>query len=257
MGDRKVSVLGAYLAASVVVTGGQAIAHSHGGSHAAKHRHGGATASAERGHHHHRGQFLRVAYHHNRFHGAYGAHVIQCVAFAKADAGILISGNARDWWGRAAGIYDRGSRPEPGSVLSFRSTGRMPLGHVAVVSGIEDSRTIVIDQSHWGSRGITRDIEVKDVSQNNDWSAVRVQLGHGAAFGSIYPTHGFIYPRPDRGTTPADEARVVPVLASAANEARVRPMHASFEVAEVPTTGKALDLRITSISFDAPNRSLR
>lgn len=182
------------------------------------------------------------ANHHIRHLVAYsGARVIQCVAFAKWDAGIEISGNARDWWANAAGVYERGSRPENGSVLSFRANGRMPLGHVAVVSGITDSRTIVIDQSHWNSRGITRDIEVKDVSEDNDWSAVRVQLGHGAAFGSIYSTHGFIYPRPDRGT----------VLANVAPT----PAAPAVEVAEAP--GRPLDLTVPGISFDAPSRELK
>ena len=196
MGDSKVSVLGAYVAVSMAVFGGQAFAHG------ASHHHSAGSSASGRSSHHHNGLSSRVSYHRGRSRGhggvryAYGAHVIQCVAFAKEDAGIVISGNARDWWGRAEGIYERGSRPEEGSVLSFRANGRMPLGHVAVVSGIEDSRTIVIDQAHWMGRGITRDMEVKDVSQNNDWSAVRVQLGHGGAFGSIYPTHGFIYPRP-------------------------------------------------------------
>ena len=194
---------------------------------------------------------LRYAYRHAhygaRYAYAYGAHVIQCVAFAKEDAGIQISGNARDWWGRAAGIYDRGSAPEAGSVLSFRASGRMPLGHVAVVSGVEDSRTILIDQSHWISGGITRDMEVKDVSENNDWSAVRVQLRRGGAFGSIYPTHGFIYPRPDRGTVVANVATPT-----------VHVTHASLEVAEMPVArGKPLDLTIGGLSFDAPSRALR
>jgi hypothetical protein len=201
-----------------------------------------------------------VSYRHHPHLGqqyAYGAHVIQCVAFAKQDAGIMISGNARDWWERAAGIYERGSAPEAGSVLSFRSIGRMPLGHVAVVSGVIDSRTIVIDQSHWNSRGITRDIQVKDVSESNDWSAVRVQLSHGGSFGSIYPTHGFIYPRPDRGLVEASAAPKAAAQAVLKVIARRPAAHSVMEVAEVPETGRALDLRVPGIMFDAPNRAWR
>jgi surface antigen len=242
----------------VALTSGQALAHG------AKHHRSGATpASSGHTHRHHHTLLARILHRHHGRAGtqyAYAARVIQCVAFAKQDAGIMISGNARDWWARAAGIYERGGRPEPGSVLSFRSTGRMPLGHVAVVSGVQDSRTILIDQSHWNSRGITRDIEVKDVSENNDWTAVRVQLRHGGDFGSIYPTHGFIYPRParDRGTesaagTPLPEgsgrAKVIRVAAHVSR--------GGVEVAEAPETGKALDLTVPGISFDAPNRSLR
>ncbi len=261
MSDRKVGVFSACIAATVAMTTGHALAH------AAKHRHqSGAKGTPATGHthHHHHTQVARVSYRHHGHLGsqyAYGAHVIQCVAFAKQDAGIIISGNARDWWARAAGIYDRGSQPEPGSVLSFRSTGRMPLGHVAVVAGVEDSRTIIIDQSHWNSRGITRDIQVKDVSENNDWTAVRVQLSHGGAFGSIYPTHGFIYPRPDRGAQEANETNP-PAQSISASPAvmrigqRVR-VHAVMEVAEAPVTGKALDLTVPGISFDAPNRAWR
>ncbi len=195
-------------------------------------------------------------YHHTASVG--GARVIQCVAFAKYDAGIDISGNARDWWGRAAGVYQRGSRPEQGSVLAFRPNDRMPLGHVAVVSGIEDSRTIVIDQSHWGSRGISRDIEVKDVSEENDWSAVRVQLGHGGAFGSIYPTHGFIYPRADGGVMQANLTHApMPDLEPAPADLRVthRRHAVELEVAEAPE--RPLDLRVPGLSFDAPNRELK
>ena len=193
-------------------------------------------------------------------HFTYGsARVIQCVAFAKADAGIDIAGNARDWWNNAAGVYERGARPENGSVLSFRATGRMPLGHVAVVSGVQDSRTIVIDQSHWNSNGIARDIEVKDVSEDNDWSAVRVRLSRDGAFGSIYPTHGFIYPRPDRGVMQANLTHApMPVLDPAPSDLRrsARVRHTAMEVAEAPA-GRGLDLSVGGVSFDAPSRGLR
>jgi len=258
---------------SAILMSGQAMAKTTGHHHAAATKvsaHHHATAHAGTSHRRravatrissHHTQFATVSHHHTRYAYAYGAHVIQCVAFAKQDAGILISGNARDWWSNAAGIYERGARPEAGSVLSFRANGRMPLGHVAVVSGIEDSRTIVIDQSHWNSRGITRDIEVKDVSENNDWTAVRVQLGHNGAFGSIYPTHGFIYPRPDRGTLVANATRApMPVLARAPADLRMTRHYvrqAVLEVAEAPEAGRPLDLSLTGISFDAPNRGWR
>ncbi len=226
-----------FITATLIAATSSATAHTHRSHHTHAHAHA----------HHH--AVRRVAYRHQAM---YGAHVIQCVAFAKQDAGIEIRGNARDWWNRAAGIYERGSVPEPGSVLSFRETGRMPLGHVAVVSARIDERTIVIDQSHWNSRGITRNVEVKDVSEYNDWSLVRVQLTSGGAFGSIYPTHGFIYPRPDSShdapaeVTPA--AEFVP-----APHAR----HATLEVAEVPSAGRGLDLSVNGFAIDAPYRTLR
>jgi hypothetical protein len=75
----------------------------------------------------------------------------------------------------------------------------MPLGHVAVVRQVVDSRTIVIDQSHWAQRGISRNVSVIDVSPNNDWTAlVRVALAHNvASTAASHPTYGFIYSRPD------------------------------------------------------------
>ncbi len=235
VGCRNTLALGAAVAASVACLSGHAAAHGTRHAHAARHVRYAAAASAR---------------------------VIQCVAFAKQDAGIEISGNARDWWYNAEGVYERGSRPENGSVLSFQANGRMPLGHVAVVSGVEDGRTIVIDQSHWNSRGITRDIEVKDVSENNDWSAVRVQLAHGGAFGSIYPTHGFIYPRPDQGAMVANVTHApMPELDAAPADLRRTRARAArtqdLEVAEAPQGSKALDLTVPGISLDGPSRALR
>lgn len=129
-----------------------------------------------------------------------GGHVIQCVAYAKSASEVMLHGNARDWWHNAAGVYDRGNAPEAGSVLNFRSIRRMPLGHVAVVRSVVNSRTIIIDQSHWAQAGISHNVPVIDVSPNNDWSAVRVALGNrSGTYGSIYPTYGFIYPRTPGG----------------------------------------------------------
>jgi surface antigen len=258
-GGKKLKALSAFVALSSIACSAQAATHSHRHSH-----HAAANRVAYHAVFSHTGSHHTAAHHgaaYRHYSAIHGARVIQCVAFAKRDAGIEIAGNARDWWGNAAGIYERGSRPEAGSVLSFRANGRMPLGHVAVVSRIADSRTIVIDQSHWNSGGITRDIEVKDVSENNDWTAVRVQLGHGGGFGSIYPTHGFIYPRPDRGEVLANDSHApMPILTAAPADLRgrhVRIRHADMEVAEAPEAAHALDLTVQGISFDAPNRSLR
>jgi len=194
-----------------------------------------------------------------------GGGVIQCVAFAKAASDIALSGNARDWWYNADGVYQRGARPEAGAVLAFKENGRMPLGHVAVVSSLQDSRTIAIDQAHWNSGGISRDILVKDVSENNDWSAVRVQLGRGEAYGSIYPTHGFIYARPDQGTMVANNSHApLPDLDQAPADLRTtharRGRHAVVEVAEAseaPAPSTGLDLSVPTIASDAPDRNLK
>ena len=147
---------------------------------------------------------------------------LQCVPYARDKSGIELVGNAVTWWNKAAGTYERGSRPEVGAVLSFRATGRMVLGHVAVVSQVIDSRNVQIDHANWVSRGaISRNISVIDVSPNNDWTAVRVALPRGDDYGSVYPTNGFIYARADHGVmvantgvTPSPAPVGTPVAAS-------------------------------------------
>jgi hypothetical protein len=173
---------------------------------------------------------------------------IQCVTFARADSGIDLAGNANTWWDHAAGIYQRGSRPDPGSVLNFRANGSMRMGHVAVVNQVVDSRTVVIDHANWGGPGavrggVSRDISVVDVSPNNDWSAVRVALGHSGDYGSIYPTYGFIYNRPDPGTmvATADTGTAIPELNPAPRDLRGSVRDQAFdEVAEAPDSGPML-----------------
>ena len=190
--------------------------------------------------------------HHHSAHHAFASitpHVLQCVAFARAASDVVLTGNAANWWQNAEGIYARGTAPEVGSVLNFRANSRMRLGHVAVVKQITDSRTIQIDQSHWHANGISRDVSVIDVSQNNDWSAVRVAIGHRGTFGSIYPTYGFIYPRPDssgRIITARSDAALPRTENSAPSDLR-----SHTEVAEAPM------LLPTPVSDDAPDRSLR
>jgi surface antigen len=139
---------------------------------------------------------------------ATGGGGISCVPYARAVTGMQVSGNGGDWWGNAAGLYDRGQRPEPGAVMAFRANQGMSRGHVAVVRQVLNSREVLIDHANWGGPGIRRgsvmqNVSVVDVSDRNDWSAVKVQSGYNAeAFGRTYPTYGFIYNRPDdTGTT--------------------------------------------------------
>ena len=128
---------------------------------------------------------------------------MSCVPFARSDSGIALAGNAWQWWDHAAGMYARGKTPEPGSVLAFRSNPRMRLGHVAVVSRVINAREVEIDHANWWGPGmhggVAHNVPVVDVSEANDWSAVRVGLGRSGDFGSVYPTYGFIYDRPDNG----------------------------------------------------------
>ena len=103
----------------------------------------------------------------------------ECVPFARAISGVGIYGDAWTWWDQADGRYKRGSRPRVGAVMAFIPHNGMRLGHVAVVSEIIDARTIAVTHANWspinGTRGqIERDVEVRDVSEAGDWSAVRV-----------------------------------------------------------------------------------
>ena len=164
---------------------------------------------------------------------------ISCVPFARKDSGIELPGNAWQWWDHAAGVYARGHVPQPGSVLAFRANPHMRLGHVAVVTRVINAREIVIDHANWSHGRVSRGMPVVDVSEANDWSAVRVGLGDGGEFGSVYPTYGFIYDRADTGTmvaavhAPAPE----PVLNPAPRDLRPaaeRPWKVYEEVAEAP-----------------------
>jgi surface antigen len=123
----------------------------------------------------------------------------QCVPFARLMSGIQIFGDARTWWGQAAGKYDTGTVPKIGSVLSFKPTGRMSLGHVAFVSQVLTDRVIQVTHANWsvidGGRGqVEADVTVVDVSANGDWSQVKVWYDPIRDLGTtVYPTHGFIY----------------------------------------------------------------
>jgi surface antigen len=123
----------------------------------------------------------------------------QCVPFARLMSGIQIFGDARTWWSQAAGHYDTGTVPKIGSVLSFKPTARMNLGHVAFVSQVLTDRVIQVTHANWsiieGDRGqIEKDVTVVDVSPEGNWSQVKVWYDPIRDLGtSIYPTNGFIY----------------------------------------------------------------
>jgi surface antigen len=158
---------------------------------------------------------------------------ISCVPYARSESGIELAGNAWQWWDNAAGQYARGSVPEPGSVLSFSANGRMHLGHVAVVSRVVNAREIEIDHANWGGR-VAHNMPVVDVSENNDWTAVRVAVGPGE-FGSVYPTHGFIYGRPDNGVMVASNAVPAPRPDLNPAPADLRPLSARWSSSQYET----------------------
>lgn len=125
---------------------------------------------------------------------------LQCVPYARDVSGIQIYGDALTWWGQAEGRYARGHRPKPGAVMSFAPHGRMELGHVAAVSRVIDSRTVLLRHANWspidGRRGqIEDDVRAVDVSDANDWSQVRVWYAPIGNLGTTaWPVNGFIYP---------------------------------------------------------------
>lgn len=126
---------------------------------------------------------------------------LQCVPYARQESGIEIYGDAVTWWNQAAGRYPRSNTPASGSVLvvqGYRNPGR---GHVAVVREIVSGRIILVDHANWLNRGeISVRVPVLDVSEANDWSAVRVWYIPGAHWGGrVYAADGFIHPFTLRG----------------------------------------------------------
>ena len=118
---------------------------------------------------------------------------VWCVPYARSLSGINIRGNAKDWWNKARGNFERGDDPKVGSVMSFRATRGMSLGHVAVVSSVVSDRQVVVNHANWERNKVSLEMGVIDVSKNNDWSRVRVESRPGQ-YGSVYPVNGFIYP---------------------------------------------------------------
>ena len=124
---------------------------------------------------------------------------LQCVPYARDVSGIRIFGDAHTWWNQAEGRYARGYVPKVGAVMAFKPHGNSHLGHVAAISQIIDSRTVLIRHANWspinGRRGQIEDnVRVVDVSPNNDWSQVRVWFAPIQALGdTAWPVQGFIY----------------------------------------------------------------
>jgi len=133
---------------------------------------------------------------------------LQCVPYARAQSGIAIRGNAGTWWHQAAGLYRRGNEPEVGAVLAFQPSRAMPIGHVAVVAAVVDSRHILLNHANWSGHGqIERAALAEDTSANGDWSQVRVWYAPQHSLGiRTNATFGFIYPGADGDAAPATTA---------------------------------------------------
>jgi surface antigen len=187
---------------------------------------------------------IRASAHHTVIRRSYVRYSgISCVPYARSVSGITVAGNAWQWWDHAAGLYARGNVPEPGSVLTFRANGRMHLGHVAVVTRVINDREIEVEHSNWAGGGVAHDVPVVDVSENNDWTDVRVGLGRSDSFGSVYPTYGFIYDRPDTGTmlTAITSPAPTPSLNPAPSTLRPLSGHAPVVMAKAHTTAHHYD----------------
>jgi surface antigen len=169
--------------------------------------------------------------------GAFADDYWQCVPFARLVSGIQIFGDAWTWWSQAAGKYQTGYTPKAGAVLCFRPSGKMRLGHVAVVSQVLTDRVIQVSHANWslidGERGhVERNVTVVDVSPNGDWSEVKVwnDPSHNLG-GTIYPTYGFIY----QDAATATSAK----LTDASTTALAMAQSAASQVAQVVRPGAA------------------
>ncbi|AOW45675.1 CHAP domain-containing protein [Acetobacter ascendens] len=120
---------------------------------------------------------------------------VQCAPYAREHSAVNLRGAAASWWGEAQGQYGRTSSPRAGDVLVFRSTGRLPSGHVSVVKQVRNSRLVLVDHANWEPGEVTRHAPVVDVSPNNNWTRVRVWWSPIHAMGkTVYPVYGFIEP---------------------------------------------------------------
>jgi surface antigen len=149
---------------------------------------------------------------------------LQCVPYARQISGIQIRGNAKTWWGQAAGRYERGQAPRVGAVMALPGFGKMRLGHVATVSGIVSDREIRLSHANWSRRGgIERNVRAIDVSEKGDWSRVRIWFASNGDLGTTsYPVSGFIYPNATMGDV--QMAAVLPVKAPATPKIRQAPL---------------------------------
>ncbi|MEJ0060841.1 MAG: CHAP domain-containing protein [Terricaulis sp.] len=121
---------------------------------------------------------------------------VQCAIYARRRTGLALSGRAADWWTQAEGVYRRSHEPEAGAVFIMGGTAR---GHIAVVAEVLNRREILVDHANWlGAGEVVRGALVKDVSEANDWSAVRVWHPPTNSLGMrTYSGVGFIHPNDD------------------------------------------------------------
>jgi len=146
---------------------------------------------------------------------------LQCVPYARELTGIEIYGDAHTWWKQAEGRYARGRAPRAGAVMAFKPYANSQLGHVAAVSRVIDSRTVLLRHANWSVPGRIEDnVQAVDVSPSNDWSEVRVWYGPSGGLGTTHwPVAGFIYADKagKAASRPSTAARGKPVAAAPAS----------------------------------------
>jgi len=127
---------------------------------------------------------------------------MQCVPYARAHSGIQIYGDAYTWWNKAAGHFARVGAPSPGAVLVLANYAGPNHAHLAVVHDILSSREIRVDHANWLNDGaVYVNDPVVDVSENNDWSLVKVWNVRTETWGvKTYTVRGFILPTPPAAT---------------------------------------------------------
>jgi hypothetical protein len=123
-------------------------------------------------------------------------HPMECVPYARARSGLALFGDAGTWWDKAEGRYVKGQSPQLGSVIVLTGYAGPGRGHVGVVSAVTSAREIRLDHANWlGDGAIYIDDPVVDVSEENDWSEVRVWNPRTDAWGrKTYLVQGFIGP---------------------------------------------------------------
>lgn len=134
---------------------------------------------------------------------------MNCVQYVRSVSDVELSGDGWMWWDRAGDRYERGATPQPGAVMVFKRTNQMIHGHIAIVSELVDERTIRVNHANWAPRGglrgrVDTGVTVQDISDNNDWSSVRVWYEKADNFGRPYPIAGFVY-SPSGGVPPVQE----------------------------------------------------
>jgi CHAP domain len=178
----------------------------------------------------------------------FGATALQCVPYARIVSGVNIRGDALTWWDQAEDRYEHGHEPRRGAVLAFRPTGPMTLGHVAVVSKVLGERRMLIRHANWSVPGaIEEDVLAIDVSEEGDWSAVRVWHSPTGQMGArTNPTFGFIYPR---------KAQLHPFAPDPALGASIR--FASVDAAQWQQAGAEMDRPRPAAVTRKPRRETR